>query len=563
MNGTQNSNEVSEWLASHQLHALTPALCSGGYEDIDDLQDLACDSNNAALFARLVPAPGHRAKLRRLLHALTAVTLNASNLRVTDISPAPPAVHGDITVELEMDSPQHDPQHDPTVSPPRPRRTQQSEVHIRHPDPREEPLWYDASSPRPYGGDGGGGGGEIHSRFGESPSQHQGGYGGGGGGVDRTHSVHEAHSQMQGGYGGDNRAHSVREVPSHQGVVFGGGGGGMGRSLHEVRSQRGGAHNRIVTPLSPDGYESRAVPREVVAAPSPSFPSVPLREPNAGIFDAYNSNHNTIINATEVHSEDSDPAHRSTRRPQVSPRRNSERSRSSRSGLFSGLSSVSDFGVRGDGSSSPVPHSIVSTARHRPASAVAPAVVPSPAVVSPAVVSPAVSRHSTQQRSHSVHERGRPRALSPGTVVKPLPAASTKSVRKVAVPSASRIESVGEVRLEDQAAVNTQRRGALRKRRWAGELSAAERDRLEAGLAVAVNGDATRLQVSLKAFSFGARRVVPASALESLSVQARRRHCVLGRVDADPVSFVVSSGADLALLEKAFPIVAQAAVRYT
>ena len=93
-----NVTEVSNWLEEHSLSALIPSLEEGGYEDIQDLVELCSKQENEPLLAQLVPAPGRRAKLRRLLQAApprstsapyTSVRLHAP-FKVTEFSPEPP-----------------------------------------------------------------------------------------------------------------------------------------------------------------------------------------------------------------------------------------------------------------------------------------------------------------------------------------------------------------------------------------------------------------------------------------------------------------------------------------
>eukprot|EP01064_Diplonema_japonicum_P011699 TRINITY_DN19143_c0_g1_i1.p1 TRINITY_DN19143_c0_g1~~TRINITY_DN19143_c0_g1_i1.p1 ORF type:complete len:410 (+),score=13.37 TRINITY_DN19143_c0_g1_i1:23-1231(+) len=56
--------QVVEWLGSHGLSQLEGFLDKAGYEDVIDLKNLADDDEE---FSRIVTAPGHRAKIKRLL----------------------------------------------------------------------------------------------------------------------------------------------------------------------------------------------------------------------------------------------------------------------------------------------------------------------------------------------------------------------------------------------------------------------------------------------------------------------------------------------------------------
>ncbi|KAJ9464999.1 hypothetical protein DIPPA_11005 [Diplonema papillatum] len=74
-------SEVQQWLLSNRLDALSGVLSAAGYDDLPDLHELietsvahedqqlavASDRRTPSLLETIVPAPGHRAKLRRLL----------------------------------------------------------------------------------------------------------------------------------------------------------------------------------------------------------------------------------------------------------------------------------------------------------------------------------------------------------------------------------------------------------------------------------------------------------------------------------------------------------------
>ena len=59
------ATEVEEWLARHNLHECMQPLKAQGYDDLEDLCVLV--ATEPAAFASVIPKPGHRRKIMRLL----------------------------------------------------------------------------------------------------------------------------------------------------------------------------------------------------------------------------------------------------------------------------------------------------------------------------------------------------------------------------------------------------------------------------------------------------------------------------------------------------------------
>eukprot|EP00755_Sulcionema_specki_P021892 Sspe_Gene.75188::Locus_46990_Transcript_1_1_Confidence_1.000_Length_449::g.75188::m.75188 len=62
-----NTSQIEVWLSQHNLTQLLPPLQEAGYDDLEDLKELVLSPEAVPLLESMIAAPGHRAKLKRLL----------------------------------------------------------------------------------------------------------------------------------------------------------------------------------------------------------------------------------------------------------------------------------------------------------------------------------------------------------------------------------------------------------------------------------------------------------------------------------------------------------------